>query len=1251
MKIEKIIIRNLTSIEGEQIVDFTEEPLRSAGLFAITGDTGSGKSTLLDAVCLALYNKAPRIDNIEKIPADELKLITDKAQQIQADNTATMLRRGQKNGGAEVVFSTPEGERYHAVWNTRINKNGKYTSPERSLTQLAPHNERIDKAEVQRRIEAAVGLTYEQFTRTVILAQNSFANFLRAKSGEKADLLEKLTGTELYSRISTKIYDLSTETDTKVLMLESEQAGVLNNHLDPQSLAELQERLQLLRTTQKGFDQSISHTEKQLEWIDQYLETKQQVAEREDEYAAATKECMQMRGEELKLQRYDELLPMQPLYQKIKLRQADIERLKQEEARTMEQLEATQRNLKETFRNLDLAHERTADAEKQLELRTPVISRGHTITGEITVSEQQLNHQNELLAEAERVSTSRQTALRAKQEARASLAENIKQKQLHRQSLDVHRLMFDKFDLIKDKLSLLNTETKRNEESRTKQTALQSRLEELKQQSIKIEKHQHDDEARLNALKSELFIHKQANNGRDPEQLQKAAADSRNRLADLERAIVLWQHISDNIVAISAKRASIKRSQTELGQKQKNAEKASTELEAVRKAYERINTTYTLSQSENIVHLRQQLTEGTACPVCGATHHPYHTETERELGKLLTNISREYNDIREDLEHRQTLLAQMREDIAAEGARISSEENALAELQKRQENDLDEWETFAYLDSSFAERSETINRDARRMMLQMLIDNTTRTAQETRDELDEYNKHQQQINHLNESIATLDAEMETTRTHLEEIRTEIRIASASLQELQQKISLSDHACSELYSDLDEMITISGWFSEWSHNTDGLRLRLTNLHQDWLQTCHDLDEAERSNALLQEEIRSADTHVQESLRHVTRARENRDAIRESIHSKREELRRLFGNDTPESLSQTLTTSIAKARAEENEIKTICEKEKTAQHLLEGQKENLAKSRVDNQTDLQEKQQQLDLVILQFNGSHSPVNFAELDRTFSDNVDRNVMRSRLDALRERRMLCQNNLEQARQGLLTLQASTFRVSDEQVENKAALNDQLRTLREKQEDTLREIHQADSRLLAHKNSEQQAAAMQKALEEARQDATEWKRLKELFGSADGKKFRTMAQSYTFGILVAHANHHLRHLIPRYCLHNIPGTLRLEIIDHDMFDQHRYVASLSGGETFVVSLALALALASVSSNNLAIGTLFIDEGFGNLDRESLDLVMLALSHLENTDGRKVGVISHAQQIREQIAPQIHLRRLPGGNSSVIEIQ
>ncbi|MBQ8277027.1 MAG: ATP-dependent exonuclease, partial [Bacteroidaceae bacterium] len=204
--------------------------------------------------------------------------------------------------------------------------------------------------------------------------------------------------------------------------------------------------------------------------------------------------------------------------------------------------------------------------------------------------------------------------------------------------------------------------------------------------------------------------------------------------------------------------------------------------------------------------------------------------------------------------------------------------------------------------------------------------------------------------------------------------------------------------------------------------------------------------------------------------------------------------------------------------------------------------------------------------------------------------------------------------------------------------------------EQTRGRITEVQLRLGAHENSLREAGRHKAELEACRNDLEEWRRLNELLGSANGKKFRELAQSYTFRFLVENANIQLRQLSPRYELRTVPGTLTLEIIDRDMFDQHRYVSSLSGGETFVVSLALALGLATLSAGNLSIGSLFIDEGFGNLDHDSLELVMSALSGLENSQGRKVGVISHTEQIRSQISPQIRLVRLPAGGRSRIEV-
>ena len=169
----------------------------------------------------------------------------------------------------------------------------------------------------------------------------------------------------------------------------------------------------------------------------------------------------------------------------------------------------------------------------------------------------------------------------------------------------------------------------------------------------------------------------------------------------------------------------------------------------------------------------------------------------------------------------------------------------------------------------------------------------------------------------------------------------------------------------------------------------------------------------------------------------------------------------------------------------------------------------------------------------------------------------------------------------------------------------------------------------------------------EAQATVTEnWSKLNEIIGSADGKKFRQIAQEYTLDVLLGYANIHLQALTNRYRIERIPTSLGLQVVDQDMGDEVRTVYSLSGGESFLVSLALALGLASLSSNRMKVESLFIDEGFGSLDPTTLNIAMDALERLHN-QGRKVGVISHVQEMTERIAVQIKVSKQQSGKSIV----
>ena len=154
------------------------------------------------------------------------------------------------------------------------------------------------------------------------------------------------------------------------------------------------------------------------------------------------------------------------------------------------------------------------------------------------------------------------------------------------------------------------------------------------------------------------------------------------------------------------------------------------------------------------------------------------------------------------------------------------------------------------------------------------------------------------------------------------------------------------------------------------------------------------------------------------------------------------------------------------------------------------------------------------------------------------------------------------------------------------------------------------------------------------------------MIGSADGKKFRQLAQEFTLDVLLGYANIHMQMLSKRYSIQRISNTLGLQVVDKDMGDEVRTIYSLSGGESFLVSLALALGLAELSSSKMNVESLFIDEGFGSLDPVTLTVATGALEGLHN-QGRKVGVISHVQEMTERIPAQIRVTKCSSGKSEI----
>uniref|UniRef100_UPI0030F7C72D AAA family ATPase n=1 Tax=uncultured Pseudoalteromonas sp. TaxID=114053 RepID=UPI0030F7C72D len=276
MKITAVRIHNLASIVDAEI-DFTQAPLKDAGLFAITGDTGAGKSTFLDAICLALYTKTARLKG------DKGNLIDFNGDSIKLNDARNLLRRGKWEGFAEVDFVGQDKHLYRArysIQRTHKKVTGKLKVAEHTLVTLPDETLIADKSQTLKQIESKIGLSFEQFSRAVLLAQHEFAAFLKATGDERAQLLECLTGTDKFSLIGKRIFERNKELKDKFDLL---QASLSSYTL----LSE--DELAIKHTTLNELKQQIEHTKKTLISTEQNLNWYKQASALELALEEATK--------------------------------------------------------------------------------------------------------------------------------------------------------------------------------------------------------------------------------------------------------------------------------------------------------------------------------------------------------------------------------------------------------------------------------------------------------------------------------------------------------------------------------------------------------------------------------------------------------------------------------------------------------------------------------------------------------------------------------------------------------------------------------------------------------------------------------------------------------------------------------------------------------------------------------------------------------------------------------------------------
>ena len=260
MKILKLEIKNINSLQGEHEIDFREKPFHDSSLFAITGPTGSGKSTVLDAITLALFNKIPRLGGISK-------------NEIQ--NKGAVLTRGQKEAMAAVTYALSDGSEYRSEWSISTNRNGNFRDYEMQLSRVGSEEILVEKkSDVPGKNEELIGLKYDQFVKSVMLAQGAFAEFLQVKKNERAALLEKITGTEIYREIGKKVFEkvrgFKAETDEIKIAIQTFTDELLTGDI-----------IEALNNDKVQIETEIHQTEALIKSLDEQIKLKKDIGEEE----------------------------------------------------------------------------------------------------------------------------------------------------------------------------------------------------------------------------------------------------------------------------------------------------------------------------------------------------------------------------------------------------------------------------------------------------------------------------------------------------------------------------------------------------------------------------------------------------------------------------------------------------------------------------------------------------------------------------------------------------------------------------------------------------------------------------------------------------------------------------------------------------------------------------------------------------------------------------------------------------------
>ncbi len=1212
MKILAIRLKNLASLAGPFEIDFTAEPLASAGLFAITGPTGAGKSTLLDALCLALFGAVPRLGDTgqAKMP--------DADSDISIGDPRTLLRRGTGGGYAEVDFVGVSGRRYRARWEAnraRDKASGKLQNSRQSLIDLdSDQLLASQKTEYKTQLELALGLNFEQFTRAVLLAQSEFSAFLKANDNERSELLEKLTDTALYTQLGRRAFDKAKDARDAHKQLQDQATGVVP--LAPEARAELDQQLTEAQQQLKTQQAQLKQLELQHTWLKELREWQERQLSAAEQLQRAQADWEAQGPQRQDLSRLDQLAPQRHQF----ARQAELGSLLTPLAAQIQQHIEQQTALlsreEQAQQHQAAAEVALADALKNQADAVPLLRQAFEEQSTLAHLTKDLAKRTEDKQQQESACAEGQALLSGLLEKQTHVAGRLQRLAAELERSAALAPLSDAWSAYRDRLQQLMLIGNRLNKG-------QAELPQLEQRATTAAEHFTQQRDALDLLYQEA--------GAEPhavaEQIQLLASllqDNRKQQRAFEDLTRLWdsqQQLDQQAASLTQKLAQAQQQREQLNQTGLQTKAELTVAEQTLTVTKQLLERQRLARSASVEELREQLQDDQPCPVCGSHEHPYH-QPEALLQSLGRHDENEEAMAQKAVDSLKEKLTELRGEVGgliAQQKEFLQQQEQLATQQQGLTPSLEAHPMSASL----------FNQDAAKRSAWLA----------------------QQLNQLTQSIAQ-DEQRQSALLNLQQnagrLQQQLQAAQDASQQARQLLVDQQRELANDRERLDEELqafasllpgeTLEGLRSEPAATFMQLDQQVS---QRLEQLGHQRDELAEQQAR-QQAIEKEQTHQQHRqqqldalLLHVTELATQQQAAQAKLSA-------LLGDHaSAEHWQQHVDQAVLLARQSEVDARQQLQETRNALVQLAAD----LKAQQERQQALTSEQHTLAERLGEWRSLHPELDNDGLTRLLA------VDDAQLNALRQRLQSSEKAVEQAR---VLLQEREQRLAEHQALHNGnlqaeQLDSALAALNQQLADG--EKHCAELRARQAEDQRRQDAnhALAEQIAKAYDEWQRWARLNALIGSATGDTFRKIAQAYNLDLLVHHANVQLRQLVRRYRLKRGGSMLGLLVMDTEMGDELRSVHSLSGGETFLVSLALALGLASMASSTLKIESLFIDEGFGSLDPESLQLAMDALDGLQ-AQGRKVAVISHVQEMHERIPVQIQVKR-QGNGLSTLEVK